>query len=208
MNIRENINNLRKEVVGFLPPIEGTSTERLSEIFLTYDSFIRPNFIMWLMLNKPTLKSEVAIKACEDNLECEINDNHPQLLLNFIEPIIRANIMNEVVIKNVENKIIENFGLINKITQFSSMPLTGLYVMAILENTSIEFVVWMKKASEKLGLKNKKYLDVHGEADILHANEFLNALESEIDLQDKKPSDEYLDETKEVTLKLLKVIFT
>ncbi len=186
MDFRENIKKLRGEVLILLPKIEDTPVDKISEIFLTYDALIRPNFIMWLMLNKPNLKSNVAIKACKDNLDCEITDNHPQMLLNFMEPIIRSNINNAEVTLAVNEKIKNSLRLISKITELSTKSLEGLYIMAILENTSVEFIAWMKKASAKLDLTNKRYLDVHGEADIEHADEFINAIEAESKKQ-KKP---------------------
>ncbi len=50
----------------------------------------------------------------------------------------------------------------------------------MLENTSPEFVPYLKELGKKVGCKDFTYTDVHGEADITHAQELYRGLVEEM----------------------------
>ncbi|MBS3081229.1 hypothetical protein J4221_07195 [Candidatus Pacearchaeota archaeon] len=58
--------------------------------------------------------------------------------------------------------------------------LTNVTVAATLENTSLEFIPYLAKLGKRLECKDFGYTDVHGEADIKHAQELYRGLVEEM----------------------------
>lgn len=178
-DINKEIAELRTAVRGMMPTSFDPHTAIL--ILLTYERVFRPNFILWLTLTKNACRSSHARAVCEDNLGCEIKDNHPLLLLELVLPLVRRSA--------TEPDIGEIVALASKraylaeskanLVQICSDPMGGLIAMAAFENASLEFVPWMREVAEPLHLVRKKYLDVHGEADIAHAAAFPGAFLAE-----------------------------
>ena len=57
--------------------------------------------------------------------------------------------------------------------------LKNLTLMAVLENTSVEFIPFLEKLATQLGSSNTVYTKIHGEADAAHAQQFAWALDHE-----------------------------
>ena len=83
--------------------------------------------------------------------------------------------------------------------------LANLTVMAVLENTSLVFIPKLKEFGEKLNVKDFTYTDVHGEADIEHAELFALAMIEEGKRFDN--SEELINEASRLTMNLLNKIF-
>jgi hypothetical protein len=189
MDFRKEIDALRERLQAKLPFMgfhSPTEVEQLKAIFLTYDKVIRHNFIMWMMLVKACCKSDKAKAVCDDNLKCEIGENHPQMLLDFVFPLLKPERMGGQASERAIRLALYKAHAIEQ--DFSCIRLaceeavTGLIVMATLENLSLAFIPWMKKQANALELQNLKYLEVHGEEDVKHAEAFLEALEAEAKL--------------------------
>ena len=52
--------------------------------------------------------------------------------------------------------------------------------MAAVENTSLGFIPYLAELAKLRGSEDLEYTDIHGEADIEHAKQFVWALEHEI----------------------------
>ena len=72
----------------------------------------------------------------------------------------------------------------------TTSPCEGLAVMATLENASLVFVPWLRAAAVRLGSTDLTYADKHGEADVLHADAFVRALESELEVSPGIPPEQ------------------
>jgi heme oxygenase-like protein len=82
----------------------------------------------------------------------------------------------------------------------------NIALMAVLESTSAAFIPYLADLAKRLGCNDLTYTDVHGEADIEHANQFLEALSDEKILGYQNP-DKDIDDTITLTLNLLKKFF-
>ena len=193
---------LTNQLIAQLPDISNTPIEQLEHILLKYDQCFAVNFVRWLSVTHMQCRSKIAREVCLDNLNCELNEDHMTMLNNLIKPIKKTVIFTTRL-----------QSIIHAITSLAEDPCEGLMVMAALENISLGFIPWMRKASEKLGLNNFEFFDVHGEADVEHAEKFLEALTAEHSLQTvvtgvPKDDDRYLGSIGLImTDKLLEEIF-
>ncbi len=83
--------------------------------------------------------------------------------------------------------------------------LKNLTLMAVLENTSVEFIPFLEKLATQLGSSNKVYTKIHGEADAAHAQQFAWALDHEKDHYEDANS--IIDIAMETTLSFLEQVF-
>lgn len=178
------IKEFKLQIRGFLPKnIDDVGFKQLCRIFIAYDRFIRPNFILWLMLTKHAAKTDEGLRVIQENLECEISENHPQLLLDITEQVLKKWGQTQHL-----NKLTSKVGWssdIDQLTEYASGS-TGFFMMTLLENASLEFIPWMKKAAaEQFGITDVKYFDIHGLADIAHADAFRLVCAKECDESSK-----------------------
>lgn len=180
MSLGEVMQQHREQVARDLPDIDLMSDEEIAVVLLTYQMVIEPNFIRWMLETWRRCRSEVAIEACRDNLVCEINENHPQMLRTFVAPAYSFE-QAVTIATGRARRITRNaaFGNIDEILAERSDALDGLLVMACLENDSIAFIPWLAKAGARLGVTDFTYTNKHGEADIHHANQFFKAVKAE-----------------------------
>ncbi len=178
MNFREEIEAMKRRVSDDLPDVDAQHVNDTSTALITYRDTFAPHFIEWMSLTRDRCRSEVAKKACEDNLRCEIEENHPLLLGLFVKSVSVS-----------DTRISHCLSLIHAITsECQSDAMEGLLILAALENASLVFIPWMEKAADKLNVpsEDREYLRRHGMADIAHAQEFIRALEAEVECHDAK----------------------
>lgn len=156
-----------------LPDIDQMTNEQLAAVLLTYRYTIEPVFIPWLAAAWGQCSSEAAKHASWDNLDCEMRDDHPKMLRDFTAPL-------EGTYQHPRQAIARCGALSVRVgREIATDAVSGLFVMALLENLSLTFIEWMRGAAKRLYLTDLTYLNVHGEADIAHANEFVRATDTE-----------------------------
>lgn len=175
---KQEMEALCGRVARDLPDIDSMSDEDLAVVLLTYDRLIRYNFVPWMTYTWIRCQSDVAEKACRDNLNCEVNKKHPWMLADFVAPARRYTSIKEKAFHraNLGRNLVAglDFAIV-----IDDEAINGLLVMACLENASIAFIPWLAEAGRRIGATDFTYTDVHGEADIDHANEFVNAVDAE-----------------------------
>jgi hypothetical protein len=189
-----------KEVMKFLPDAEDISKEHARKIIQRYTAAIEGNFLTWMGAGTISARSVISKFAIDENLWVEIRDNHPGMLRRFsrsckAEP-------NSDDFRYVEKEVNEVRKIIADLSGIKIITL-----MATLENTSAAFIPFLAQLGRKLGCEDFTYTDVHGKADIKHANQFLEALSDEQQLGYKN-TDVDIDNTIKSTIVLLKRVFT
>lgn len=193
--LREATNVVR----GMLPSIATLEPETLTEIVLTFADTIRPTFIPLLSLTWLRLISTEAQRACQENLQCEFKENHPAMLDRFVAPLRNEEVNHA---RRMEAK--QRADALLTFTQRSA--LYGVSVLALLEHTSAAFIPWLGDAGRKLKLDEFTYIQVHGEADIVHAKNLTLAVVSEA--QARNVEVKLLEKPTQDVLYLLRSIFS
>lgn len=198
LNVTDAVSLSCRRIAEMLPDIDTLSNGQLVIVLLAYRYAIEPNFFVWLSEASTKCRSKIALKACEDNVRCEIGEknptdprkqNHRKMLRDFTESLLKRRELSSdegvpCVIRAQADCAIRA-DLIGSAIRHK--VINGLLVMALLENGSLSFIEWMRRAAQRLDLINLVYLDVHGEADIAHAQEFIEALHSEINYTGRMP---------------------
>jgi peptidoglycan hydrolase CwlO-like protein len=104
-----------------------------------------------------------------ENIWVEIIQNHPGLLHSFTE---LAN--TKIETNQIDNSIAK---IRDQIANQKSVY--SITLMALLETSSANFIPYLEGLAISLGVEDLEYTRIHGVADIKHANQFLESLESE-----------------------------
>lgn len=197
--IKAKILRLQTEVHAFLPSLDQLAPEQCRTIIQKYVAAIQGNFVNWMAAAAVSGRSVQARFAAEENIYVEMRDDHPGMLRRFAvaahaEPTAEQYTAVEPLVQEVRVMVAEMSGAKN----------TAL--MGALESTSAEFIPFLAALAKKLGSSDFQYTDIHGEADVEHADQFLWALSHE---QKHYPDfDTQFDVSLAVTLRLLRTIFT
>ncbi len=187
------------EVKNFLAPVNDISEDDARKIIKRYTAAIEGNFLSWMGGASISARSIVSRFAADENLWVELKDDHPSMLRNFAKCCQAEPDSQDF--QHVHNEVMKIRNLVGELSGLKNITL-----MATLENTSVAFIPWLVELAKKLGCKDLTYTDVHGEADIEHADQFLEALTDEQSLgYDNSEKD--IDLTINLTLKLLKKSF-
>lgn len=159
------------QVRAFLPT-EEISDEHARLILQLYVAAIEGNFISWMGAAALTARSIQGRYAAQSNLYVELKADHAGMLRNLAkqtssEPSWQHYRMVDIDVLEVRGMVSQMSGLYN------------LVLMAVLENTSIDFIPVLEKMAKQLHAYDLTYTQVHGEADAVHANQFAEALEHE-----------------------------
>ena len=149
-SLKSTLIKLTNQLTAKLPNISNTSIEQLKHILVKYDQCFSVNFVRWLNATHMQCKSILAREVCLNNLNCELNENHQAMLNNLVKPI-KKSVMFTTRLQSI----------IHALTFIVEDPHEGLIVMATLENLSLGFIPWMRKASEKIGLDNAKVIYIN-----------------------------------------------
>ncbi len=174
---RDDLQKIARELRKNLSEqISNIDSERFY-VFQKYISVIYPHFIVWVSAMQNSCVSPLGKYAASDNLRCEIVENHQAMLWNFMSqfdvtpdmelyrnclfPYVNA--ISEIMIEGVKNGHGRGTSA----------------VIFLLEETSKEFIPWMKKIAETYDAKDMTYVLKHGEADEKHSSLALDAYEAE-----------------------------
>lgn len=216
MNTKAAIGNLKLIVHDMLygpnrPSTWHINKADLARTLVVYHKVFAPNFILWLRLTEAACESEVAKQACAENLQCEVDENHPYMLLRFALPIYQnSSLLNKENEVKIRKALVQTEELVLKLTRLSRSGIPGLLIMAALENASLEFMQFLRDAAKQLGVSDLEYADKHGMADVEHADAFVKAVDAEFTHQGGYTAGEekeMIQGTIPVVKELLEIIF-
>jgi hypothetical protein len=197
--LRDKFVSTTNEVKNFIPLASDISVEQARTIIKYYTAAIEGNFLSWMGGASISALSLVSRFAADENLWVELKDDHPSMLCNFAkcckgEP-------NSKDFQYIHNEVLEIRNMVGEMSGLKNITL-----MATLENTSVVFIPLLSELAQKLGYKDLSYTNVHGAADIEHADQFLEALTDE-QIQGYYNYEKDIDSTINLTLKLLNKCF-
>lgn len=198
--LKEEMAKATNEIREFLPDASKLSKEQAKKIIQRYTAAIEGNFLSWMGGGAISARSVISKFAVDENLWVEIKDNHPGMLRKFAKDCNAE--PNSEDYRYAENEVNAVREIVADLSGIKTITL-----MATLENTSTAFVPFLAQLGKKLGCKDFTYTDVHGEADIEHADQFLQSLTDEQSLGYQNASKE-INNTIKATLVLLRKIFT
>jgi len=150
------------------------SESQIRDLIGTYRVAIEPNFIPWMQRAYETARSEVAKKVILENIQVEVSQDHPKMLRDFSRGSgVPLDIRHYARVSKPALEMWNLFGNDN--------GLTNIAIVATLENTSLEFIPYLANLGKRVGCTDFTYTDVHGEADIVHANELYRGLVEEME---------------------------
>ncbi len=200
---------LTERVREDLPTISQMSRAEIAAVLLAYEKIIARNFIPWMAITYVLCRSVEARRACRDNLLCEIDEEHPTMLLEFVAPLYSGDFDYSIRAASLAEVALTKEKVIDTISGWChTQAFAGLCIMAVLENTSLAFIPWMEQAADRLGLARDPYLLKHGIRDVAHAEEFCRAIDAELFSSDAITEEWYLqDQLVNQVLRLISVIF-
>ena len=163
------------DILASLPDLRKINVEQARRILARYDAAIEGNFTSWMGVTIVSARSLAGRYAASENLTVEMRDDHPTMLRDFVRYAS--------AIPTIEDQA-DVFNVLESYRQlFAQMRgLRNLSAMATLEGTSAVFIPWLGDLSKKCGGTSFKYIEVHGKADVVHAEQFLLAVAAEVDL--------------------------
>lgn len=197
--LRDKFAYATASVRDLLRPADGLTDDEARTIIKRYVAAIEGNFLAWMGGASVAARSVVSKFAADENLWVETKDDHPGMLRAFAvaaqaEPDAED-------FQYIGNEVTHMRGLVSELS-----GLKNIAVMATLENTSVAFIPYLAALASRLGAKGLTYTDVHGEADVAHADQFLEALSDEQQRGYQNPEQE-IDQAIAQTTELLKMIF-
>lgn len=195
--VRESLNRTCQEVRSFLPP-DSLDKETKRKILRKYVAAIEGNFVSWMGAAAISARSVQGRYAASENLWVEMRDDHAGMLRDFArsahcEPELEDYQAISMAVGDIRGLVAELSGL------------GCLMLMAVLESASGVFIPWLENTAKELGSTNLRYTQVHGEADIDHADQFAWAVTHEMAFYEDP--EKILQESARNTTCLLKVIF-
>jgi hypothetical protein len=196
--IQQIFDSAKKEVEGFLPPLEGVDEARGRELIQKYVAAIEGNFVAWMGAAAICARSPQGRFAAEENLWVEMKDDHAGMLRVFA---VDAKAEPEAAhYRAVASGVQVIRGLVAEMSGLKTLTLMG-----VLENTSGVFIPFLDELAKKLGSTNRTYAQIHGEADIAHANQFVWAVQHEMAFHED--SEAKVRDAVSKTLGFLKMVF-
>ena len=158
------------------PYITTSSEGARQALIANYTAAIAINFTDWMGKTLPWVRHELSRFVIIDNLRCETVEDHATMLEKFAEHC------NATPTAMSYSHV--NYG-VRTVRGLFYTPywagLSGIALLALLENTSMDFIPVLKQVAGELRcpFEHQKYIRIHGEADITHSEQFLKALEAE-----------------------------
>jgi len=162
----------RAEIRSALPDSDDLTKDECRQIIRRYAAGVGGNFVTWLAAGVVSCRSIEGRYAASENVHIEIRDNHPAMLRRFAE--------GSGAVPSADDYRFAELAALPVQTEVSNM--SGLFMIALvgtLENISLDYIPWLGAISRRLGNTDMEYVDIHGEADIAHADQFCWALEKE-----------------------------
>lgn len=183
------------------PPADSETKKRF--MIAKYTAAFAVNFTDWIGKTHPWVRSPEARFALDDNLRCEQKQDHVGMLLRFTTQCkaVPEREHYDAVAREVAD-------IRDLFKDVRVAGLTGLVLLAILENTSEVFIPRLEDWARSMGCTDLEYTSVHGEADVEHSDTLLKALEVEVDMMKSDDIDFLLANPTELAISLLIKIFT
>ncbi|QQR93058.1 MAG: hypothetical protein IPJ89_02340 [Candidatus Iainarchaeum archaeon] len=191
--------NNAKEIQSSLPALTTLSKEQAQTLIQRYVAAIEGNFVPWFCAVTIYARSPQAKYAAMENLDVEIRDDHQGMLRAFAIGA-KAEPTHEHY-----QAVLPHVSKMRKIIAEGS-GLKSITVSACLEYFSKEFVPYLAELAKKCDSTNFQYTDIHGEADAIHANQCLWAIEHEAKWGYMKPEVE-IEKTINASRDFIKTIF-
>jgi hypothetical protein len=200
---RDIINGARNDIQKVLSDTRSLNDADAAVIALTYGEVIGKNFLPWMKGTGRSAISNVAREATFDNIRCEEEDDHPGMLRTFVAPVTQRATPE---VKAKARAVVDELApVVAQLTRLCEVAPCGIHLMALLENTAVDFIAWMyPNLADRFDL-NRTYLNVHGVADQAHADAFVTAFEAERGHVEWRRE---IDETTDLAVRLLTKIFT
>lgn len=185
-------------VRDILIPCERLTEQEIRAIIRRYVAAFEGNFIAWVAAAVVSARSTAARLAAYENLQVELKEDHPTLLRHF------ATHLNAEPYTADFRKVADAVQRIRKlIAEMSGLKTTAL--LAVIENVSQVEIPYLEQLARKLGSSDLTYTEVHTQADINHANQFIEALFHEIQTHYHHP-DSDIDEAVQAAVNLHEAI--
>ncbi len=189
--LEKRIDKLSRSINVLRTDIEEMEVPELKGILGRYAAAFTGFFSYWVAASKEAVKTPHAKKLLGKNLLEEIEGNHPQMLFDFVRS---AGVLPEA--KDFQD-IDKEVRHLNKV--FASLsPVKAAIITAVLEATAVDDMKYLAAIAKKLGSKNFTYTTVHGELDLEHTEELLQATESEMRNRHSKLRRGGIDPEKEI----------
>lgn len=194
--IQKKLLEARARVREFIP--SSVSDEDVRNILARYAAALEGNFIAWMGAAALVARSVQAKYAASENLWVELKDDHAGMLHRFVASA------GVDVASSHAHEVEESVAAVRALLATMS-SVESLALMAYLENTSAEFIPSLGNIAQQLGSTDDTYVRIHGEADVVHADQFAWALSYEI--ADDDQAFEKIDEAFRIGEGLLRSIF-
>lgn len=196
-NMKEKLEKVRERVRLTLPTGDVTN-EVASHILRRYTAAIESNFVAWMGAATITVRSVQGRYASQENLWVEMKDDHAGMLRKFAKNASAEPTTSDYT--DVADAVANIRAMVGEMSGLKTLTL-----MAVLENTSVEFIPLLEKFAVQLGSSNTSYTKAHGEADAAHAQQFVWALEQE--KAHYTDAESTIDAAIETTLSFLEHVF-
>ncbi|MFT4311458.1 MAG: iron-containing redox enzyme family protein [Candidatus Woesearchaeota archaeon] len=161
--LNQELDKSKQRVSELVKTHENVSDKQAKKILGNYGVAIGNNFVPWMVHAYANANSKVSKAYLLENLDEEIHGNHPRMLRDFLA--------DAGVVIGMDNyfDVSKPVADMNKLVYGCSF--SSNIVATTLENVSPVFIPYIANLAKQLGSKNFTYTDVHGEADIVHAEQ-------------------------------------
>lgn len=194
ISVPQIINGAKERIARKMPQVQNLSIPDMIAILAIYNAGVAVNFTDWIGKTMRRAQSKIGLKALGENLDCEMEDEHVEMLNHFSAQC------GAMPGQNDYRYIAENARLIRALFRDrATAGLAGMTVLALLENTSEIFIPVLAAMGKRLDVKDFTYTDVHGAADVEHSQALAKALDEELhyytlNRRDRQPSGEEIVE--------------
>lgn len=170
----EQIVMAKERIQRVLVPPNRLSINQIRNIIGNYRIAIEPNFISWMQQAYNAASSEIAREVIRENIQDEVLQDHPKMLRQFSKSA--GVVITPKHYVAVAQPVLKMWDLLG-----DGNGITNVAVAATLENTSLVFIPYLAEIGKRAGCSDFAYTDVHGEADIEHAQKLYSGLIEEMD---------------------------
>lgn len=181
-SIRGKVNQAIDDLMAALPDVNHLTSEERRGIVARYSSVLEGNFIYWMTATLIATQAEDAKPILMDNLLEECRDSHPHMLRKFYMAAHAVPTDHDSLAVHEDLTKVRLF--LGKLSAVES-----LVTMAFFEGFIQRFMPFLASLAAADGSTEMEYTDVHGVCDIEHTDGLFRALEKEMDLEQREPSD-------------------
>jgi hypothetical protein len=197
INIQNQVQSFNSTISSILVPIHKLDNQKIKSILSRYQYVFEGNFIVWMTSAYLFSQSLEGKQNSFENIWVEIVQNHPGLLHEFTK-VAKTEINTEdldIIIGKIRTEIAKK------------QAVYSLTLMALLENSSSIFIPYLEEIAKNIGVTKLVYTQIHGIADINHADQFVHSLIAERDYVSDPIFNTQFKMAMDDTRKLLSLIF-